>query len=132
MIYNKIVSNDLCNLQIKCKHACIYRYVVLQRNKSKENLITVQNSVVTVYLIIKGCNYCSVKVIKLWCQKDREGGILLEGTWSYLICTFVSPIFKGVLLSYGFLLKAMPITSSFLTLQQKFKVKYNKACCPQT
>lgn len=107
-------------------------YVVLQRNKSKENLITVQNSVVTVYLIIKGCNYCSVKVIKLWCQKDQEGGILLEGTWSYLICTFVSPIFKGVLLSYGFLLKAMPITSSFLTLQQKFKVKYNKACCPQT
>lgn len=49
-----------------------------------------------------------------------------------LLCTFVSPIFKGVLLSYGFLLKAMPITSSFLTLQQKFKVKYNKACCPQT
>lgn len=86
----------------------------------------------SVYLIIKGCNYCSVKVIKLWCQKDREGGILLGGTWSYLICTFVSPIFKGVLLSYGFLLKAMPITSSFLTLQQKFKVKYNKACCPQT
>lgn len=61
------------------------RYVVLQRNKSKENLITVQNSVVTVYLIIKGCNYCSVKVIKLWCQKDQEGGILLEGTWSYFV-----------------------------------------------
>lgn len=58
-------------------------YVVLQHNKSKENLITVQNSVVTVYLIIKGCNYCSVKVIKLWCQKDREGGIL-HGVTLYL------------------------------------------------
>lgn len=108
------------------------RYVVLQRNKSKENLITVQNSVVTVYLIIKGCNYCSVKVIKLWCTSERSRGRDFIGGNMELLCTFVSPIFKGVLLSYGFLLKAMPITSSFLTLQQKFKVKYNKACCPQT
>lgn len=62
----------------------------------------------------------------LQCQCDQavmsEGGRDFIGNME-LLCTFVSPIFKGVLLSYGFLLKAMPITSFFLKLQQKFKVK---------
>lgn len=60
-------------------------YIVLQPNKSKENLITVQNSVVSLFNNQRMYNYCSVKVIKQWCQKDREGGILLEGTWSYFV-----------------------------------------------